>query len=374
MSDGGGVRRQEVERRDVPAATGRDGESTDGSPVVLDPPVTAPSAPGFAASTGPLVAHRASLVTANPWSIALVGLAVALGLPFVLAGADLRLMTTVWMFAALAQCWNFIGGYVGYAAFGNVVFFGLGAYATAAVMLSGGPFIAGLAVAAVVSTVFAVVVGWLVLRLRGHYFAIATLGVAEATREIILNFEPLGAATGLSLPIARDFRLFYYLLLGLVVALVVLTWWIERSRAGYAFVAIRESEEAAAALGIDTLKYKTLAFGLGAFFTGIVGGVYAYWTTFIDPATVFSPDYSVEMIAVCLIGGAGSIAGPVVGSILLELLAGQIWARFVTWHATILGVAIVLLVLFLPQGLISLRPGRWFGYVGIRRRPTGAAK
>jgi branched-chain amino acid transport system permease protein len=304
--------------------------------------------------------------------ILLGGLLVALALPALLSGGDLRLMTTAWMFAALAQCWNFIGGYVGYAAFGNVVFFGLGAYATAAIMLGGGPFVLGLLAGAIVCAVFATAVGWLVLRLRGHYFAIATLGIAEATREVILNFEPLGAASGLSLPIARDFRLFYYLLLGLVLLLVALTWWIERSRVGYAFLAIRENEEAAAALGIDTLRYKTLAYALGAFFTGVVGGIYAYWRTFIDPPTVFNVSYSVEMIAVCLIGGAGTILGPVVGSVLFELVAGQIWAHFINWHATILGLVIVFLVLFLPRGLISVRlpgrrPRRLLGPAGVRR-------
>jgi branched-chain amino acid transport system permease protein len=294
----------------------------------------------------------------SPVFLMLALLAIAVVLPFVVAGADLRLMTTVWMFAALAQCWNFIGGYVGYAAFGNVVFFGLGAYATATIMIGGGPFPLGLLVAALLGTGFAAIIGWLVLRLRGHYFGIATLGVAEATREFVLNFEPLGAGSGLSLPIARDFRLFYYLLLALVVVLVALTRWIERSRLGFAFVAIRENEAAAAALGIDTLRYKTLAYSLGAGFTGVVGGIYAYWTTFIDPATVFSPAYSVEMIAVCLIGGAGTVVGPVIGSLLFELLAGQVWARFVTLHATVLGVAIVVLVLFLPRGLMSLRVRR----------------
>jgi len=300
--------------------------------------------------------------------VLVLGLTVALGLPFVLVGGDLRLMTTVWMFAALAQCWNFVGGYVGYAAFGNVVFFGLGGYATAAVMLAGGPFGVGLLAGAVGCTLFAAVVGWLVLRLRGHYFAIATLGVAEATRELVLNFDPLGAASGLSLPIARDSRLFYYLLLALVVALAALTWWLTRSRLGYAFVAIRENEDAAAALGIDTYRYKIVAFALSAGFTGIVGGIYAYWSTFIDPSTVFNSAYSVEMIAVCLIGGAGTILGPVIGSILFELLAGQIWAHFISWHATILGLVIVALVLFLPQGLASLRPGRWLGYRVVRHR------
>jgi branched-chain amino acid transport system permease protein len=295
-----------------------------------------------------------------------LGLAVAAGLPFVLVGADLRLLTTVWMFAALAQCWNFIGGYIGYAAFGNVVFFGLGAYATAATMTAHGPFAAGLVAAALLCTLFALAVGWAVLRLRGHYFAIATLGVAEATRELLLNFEPLGAASGLSLPIARDARLFYFLMLGLVVLLAALTWWLERSRAGYAFLAIRENEAAATALGIDTLRYKLLAFALSAGFTGVVGGIYAYWSTFIDPATVFRPAISVEMIAVCLIGGAGTILGPVLGALLFELLAGQVWAHFVSWHQTLLGAAIVLLVVFLPRGLVSLRPGRWAGYGGAR--------
>jgi branched-chain amino acid transport system permease protein len=293
------------------------------------------------------------------------GLVIAIALPFVVAGADLRLMTTVWMFAALAQCWNFIGGYVGYAAFGNVVFFGLGGYATAAVMLRGGPFAIGLLAAALLCAGFAVFIGLLVLRLRGPYFGIATLGVAEAVSELIVNFEPLGAGSGLSLPIARDFRLFYYLLLSLVVVLVGVTWWIERSRLGYAFVAIRENEAAASALGINTLRYKVIAYALGAGFTGVVGGIYAYWTTFIDPSTVFSISYTVEMIAVCLIGGPGTILGPVAGALLFELLAGQIWAGFVTWHATILGIVIILLVLFLPRGLSSLRVRRWRRRLGV---------
>ena len=179
---------------------------------------------------------------ANMKAAVIVLFLVAVGLPFVVVGADLRLVTTVWMFAALAQCWNFVGEYVGYAAFGNVVFFGLGGYATAAVMLAGGPFGIGLAAGAIARTLYAAAVGSLVLRLRGHYFAIATLGVAEATRELVLNFDPLGAASGLSLPIARDARLFYYLLLALVVGLAALTWWVTRSRLGYGFR--RDSGEA----------------------------------------------------------------------------------------------------------------------------------
>jgi branched-chain amino acid transport system permease protein len=290
------------------------------------------------------------------WIVAsVIGLTICLLMPIWANGYIIRLVTTIFIFAALGQAWNIIGGYTGYAAFGNVVFFGGGAYATAAVMSRGGPFLSGLVLAAIICVVFAVLIGWAVLRLRGHYFAIATLGVAEATREIVINTPFLGAAQGISLPIQRNALLFYFLLLGIVVALAAATWAIERTRPGFAFVSIRENEQAADALGIHVLCYKILAFALSAGITGVVGGIDAYWSTFVDPESFFSVGVSVQIILVCLLGGAGTIAGPILGATLYILATGYLVAHVQYGHDALLGLLIALVVLFIPRGLLSLR-------------------
>ncbi|TME80291.1 MAG: branched-chain amino acid ABC transporter ATP-binding protein/permease [Chloroflexi bacterium] len=205
------------------------------------------------------------------------------GLPLLTDKLWFRIATTVAMFVVMASAWNIIGGLTGYASFGNVAFFGLGAY-TAGVVVSNLnlPFALALVLAPLVAAAFAVIVGIPLLRLRGHYFAVATLGVGVAVGEVVNNIEPLGAATGLFLPIIRSDLLFFYLMLGAALLAVLTTWVILRTRFGYGLLAIRENEEAAAVIGVNTTFYKVAAFCIAAALTGIAGAIFAQWNSFIN--------------------------------------------------------------------------------------------
>jgi len=269
------------------------------------------------------------------------------------------------IFATLAQSWNIIGGFTGYASFGNSVFFGLGAYGTAIAMTQFGlPFWAGLPVGAVLGVLCALLVGLPVLRLRGHYFAIATLGLSLAAAAIVSNLEIAGANIGLILPLTRADGMFFELALALLVACVLCVWWISRSRFGMGLIAIREDEDAAASMGINTTLYKTSALMLAALFTSIAGGTYAYWITFIDPASAFDPTLNVRMVIMAMFGGPGTVLGPVAGALVLSAVY-EVLANWISTAAALLfGLVIVLSVIFMPRGLFAL-------IGGIRRHGLG---
>jgi branched-chain amino acid transport system permease protein len=268
------------------------------------------------------------------------------------------------IFATLAQSWNIIGGYTGYASFGNSVFFGLGAYGTAIAMTQFGlPFWAGLPLGAMLGVLCALLLGLPVLRLRGHYFAIATLGLSLAVAAILSNLEIAGANIGLILPLTRADGMFFELALALLVACVLCVWWISRSRFGMGLIAIREDEDAAASMGINTTLYKTAALMLAALFTSIAGGIYAYWITFIDPASAFDPTLNLRMVIMAMFGGPGTVLGPVIGSFILSVIYEYLASSISTAAALIFGVVIVLAVVFMPKGLIDLGGGlRKFGW------------
>jgi len=192
-----------------------------------------------------------------------------------------RIATVIAMFIVMATAWNIIGGIAGYAAFGNVAFFGIGAYTTGMLIAKAKwPFLAALPFAPLLAAVFAAVVGLPLLRLRGHYFAVASLGVGVALGELVQNLdfrgEPMfGGASGLFLPIySIDNRglYFFYLMCGAAALSIAVTWWVLRSRFGYGLIAIRENEEAAAVLGVNTTAYKVAAFALAAALTGLAEG------------------------------------------------------------------------------------------------------
>ncbi|TMD10754.1 MAG: branched-chain amino acid ABC transporter permease, partial [Chloroflexi bacterium] len=218
------------------------------------------------------------------------------GLPLLTDKLWFRIATTVAMFVVMASGWNIIGGLTGYASFGNVAFFGLGAYTAGVVVTNLGlPFALALVLAPLVAAAFAVIVGIPLLRLRGHYFAVATLGVGVAVGEVINNIEPLGAATGLFLPIIRSDVLFFYLMLGTAILAVLTTWVILRTRFGYGLLAIRENEEAAAVIGVNTTFYKVAAFCIAAALTGIAGAIFAQWNSFINQDNAFAISDNVQM-------------------------------------------------------------------------------
>ncbi|WP_052888741.1 branched-chain amino acid ABC transporter permease [Thermogemmatispora carboxidivorans] len=291
------------------------------------------------------------------WSLltGLIILALAALIPLSGDAATLHTWTLIVMFAALAQSWNFLGGFTGYASFGNVFFFGVGAYSTGLLVLAGRPFWLGLAAGAGIAGLLAFLLGLPVLRLRGHYFAIATLGIAEATRELVAirNLGGSGGEVELPLPALSD-TAFYFLFWLLALACFLLAAYLARSKPGYALIAIRESEETAEAMGIPTYWYKIGAFVLSAVPTALAGGLYAYWSTGFDPPTVFDVGISVEMVLLTVLGGAGTLLGPLISAILFELLSFQFQISGSAFHNSLLGLTIAIVTIFIPQGLVGL--------------------
>ncbi len=273
-----------------------------------------------------------------------------------LNASDLHTWTLILMYCVLAQSWNFIGGFAGYAAFGNVAFFGIGAYSVGLVLLANQPFWVGLVAGALVAGLFALLLGLPVLRLRGHYFAIATLGVPVALRELVAvrNIGGSGGEVSLFPAGLAAYTYFFYGFLALSLLCLLITVVLSRHKFGYALVAIRENEQAAEALGISTYRYKVGAFVLSAIPTALAGGMYAYWLIGFDPGTVFDIGVTVEMVLLTFLGGAGTILGPLVGAIIFEYGSYQLDVSGFTIHNTLLGAAIIIVTIFLPQGLLPL--------------------
>jgi branched-chain amino acid transport system permease protein len=302
-------------------------------------------------------------VAARRWATPLAALGavvVVTALPGVVSPFLLQFVINLFMLAILAESWNIIGGFTGYASFGNVAFFGIGAYTTGILITKAGwPLAAALPAAGLVPMVFAALIGTPILRLKGHYFAIATLGVAETMREVVYNVEVTGAGTGLVLPITRTPALFFYLMLAILIAVTLVNVWLSRSRFGYGLVAIREDEDAAAAMGIDTARYKTIAFAISGAFAGLTGGVFAYWITFIDPDAVFRVLITIQMIIMAVFGGAGTVAGPLLGALVLASVSEVLSTQLVALAELFNGLIVILVVLFMPKGLLEvLRAGR----------------
>jgi branched-chain amino acid transport system permease protein len=279
----------------------------------------------------------------------------------------------------LASALNIIAGYTGYAAFGNMVFFGMGAE-TVAILMTKAHFHFALAFvcAGVVSVITAVILGILLLRLKGQYFALGTTGAMLAVRQIVDIWSDLtGGTQGISIPrlpgtpyFANAF--FYFFMLALLIVTVLVVSRLHVNRLGYAFKAIRANEEAANVMGINTTKYKIIAWSLSAFFTGLAGAVYAYWFSYIESKTVFDLLWVTNMFVMILVGGMATVWGPVIGAFLLQTVSRFIWSRYMTLHLGILGTIIIFTVLCLPNGILRVR---WKGmavYVSEKLRGAGS--
>jgi branched-chain amino acid transport system permease protein len=281
--------------------------------------------------------------------------------PYVASGFWIRLLTGIFLYAVLAQGLNLIAGFTGYAAFGNMIFFGLGGYAVGVLMVKARfPFFPSLIAAALVGVIVAILIGMPLLRLRGHYFALASLGAAEAVRQIMDNLTDLcGGAMGLTLPQMpgkpeQGNMAFYYLLFSLLIVSFAATYFISKNRLGYALKAIKANEEAADAMGINTTFYKIVAWAISGLFTAAAGGIYAYWFTFIEPATVFDVVIVVKLFVILLLGGAGTVMGPLYGAFIFEGISEIVWSRFLNLHLGILGILVIFIVFFIPNGLIDM--------------------
>lgn len=287
----------------------------------------------------------------------MLALALLLAGPLLLNLYWLRVVSNIFMYAVLAQGINVMAGYTGYPAFGNVVFFGLGGY-TAAILMAQLKLSFALALvgATLICPLLVLVIGVPLLRLKGHYFAIATLGLNEAVKELVTNATRLtGGAMGSSLPMApagpaASAALFYYLLLAAMVVSTWTVWQFSRRRLGIGCCAIRDNEAKAEALGLHTTRYKTAAWMLSAAMTGAVGGINAYWLTYIDPPGVFDMAIAVKSFVIFLLGGPATVLGPLLGAAVVELLATFTWSKLLNWHAGAMGLLIMLVIVMFPNG------------------------
>jgi branched-chain amino acid transport system permease protein len=224
---------------------------------------------------------------------------------------------------------------------------------------AGTSFFPAMIAAGAVGIIVAILIGMPLLRLKGHYFALASLGAAEAVRQIMDNLTDLcGGAMGLTLPqmAGKPGQVnlsFYYLIFVLLLIFFAATYFVSKNRLGYALKAIKANEEAADAMGVNTTLYKIVAWAISGLFTAIAGGVYAYWFTFIEPATVFDVMIVVKLFVILLLGGAGTVMGPLYGAFIFEGISEIVWSRFLNLHMGILGIIVILIVFFIPNGLID---------------------
>lgn len=274
----------------------------------------------------------------------------------------LRLGTIACMYAILALSWNVVGGFAGYPSFATAAFFGFGAYATGMLLSRGASLAVAVPTAGLASFVMACLLGAVLLRLRGHYFAIASLSLIEVFRELVNNATDLtGGGMGLNIPLASgagvlaDATFFFYAMWALLLGTASMVIIIAGSKLGFGLACIRQNETAANMIGLNTTLYKSLAFGLSACGVSAAGGIYAAWVHYIDPSDVFDILYSVKPIVMALIGGLGSPLGVVVGALVYLGLEEVVWRNYIQIHTGVLGVLIVVLLLVLPQGLMSLR-------------------
>lgn len=281
----------------------------------------------------------------------------------------LNAMIHVFLLGAAAQAWNLIGGYAGQISFGHAAFFGLGAYTTSWLLSRHGvsPW-GGLLAGAGVAIGVSLVLGYPTFRLRRHFFALATLALAEILRISFLNWEAVGAAVGLYLPLQYRNRLaylmwdskppYYWTALGVVTLATAVAWVVDRHRAGRYLRAVEQDEDAAEMLGIPTRRYKLFAMGLSAALTAVAGGVYSLYVLYIDPYNVMASRISLLVVVIALIGGRGTVAGPLLGApfivLLNEYTRAWLGGRGAGVDFILFGLLVVLLSLYQPRGLVGL--------------------
>jgi len=304
-------------------------------------------------------------------------LAVALVFPFVFSSSfAVNFGVMALFYAFIGQSWNIAGGYAGQLSFGHVVFFGAGAYASTILQMRFGfsPWF-GLPASALAGALVGWVIAFLSFRagLKGSYFALITLAFAEVLRIVANSVEITGGGLGMLIPAKRsaaNFQFperigFYYLILALTVASIAVAVWLKHSRFGAQLAAIRENEDAARALGIDVYTEKVKVMILSGAMCGVGGCFFAQYFLYIDPIIVFGVDKSVEMLLVSMIGGAGTVYGPLIGAVLLAGISDATRALTDVQGLSLVlyGTLLVVIIAFLPNGLIDLFQ-RW----GRRRR------
>lgn len=300
-------------------------------------------------------------------------------MPFIGDNYLVRLSTSIAMYAALACAWNFIGGYAGYPSFATAAFFGIGAYIGALGQNAGIPMVAAWLVAMAATAAFTFPLGALILRLRGHYFAVGSIALVEICRQIASTWRDVtGGGMGLNVPILRggpDFAgmVFLYSMLALALAAFVTMFLVDRGRLGFGLRCIRQNEDAANMVGVNADRYKTIALSLSALFSAGAGAAYASWVAYIDPTDAFSILLTLKVPVMVMLGGAGTLFGPLIGVVAFIALEETIWSSFLELHQGMLGVVVVILIFFLPGGLLKLSWPK-FGWPKLARTKAGEVR
>jgi branched-chain amino acid transport system permease protein len=292
--------------------------------------------------------HKDALILAG-----LVALAALL--PGVASEFVLSLALSCLMYVALASSWSLFCGSTRYLSLATAAFFGIGAY-TSALVLEHLPWLLAVGLGAAIAGVVALVMGAAVLHLRGTYFAVLTFGMTELIRHAVTFFEKQVTGTvGRVLVVVPDERTVYWTVLGIAAAAVATSIAVRRRRFGLALVGIGFDEQRAQTLGVDTRRVKTLGFALTAAFAGAVGAAMAVRWTYIDPVTVFNPFIGFQTVLIALIGGAATLWGPLVAAVVFSVLAETLRLQLPQAYMMALGLLLILSVLYLPDGLGSLR-------------------
>jgi branched-chain amino acid transport system permease protein len=301
---------------------------------------------------------------------------IALVSPFLVPALSTQL-TFLWVMIVFALTWDIMGGQMGYNSFGNVLFFGLGMYACAVVQRDSGlgylpALLVGLAASAAIATVVATILGAGLLGLRGQYFAIGTLGLGIAAGEIASSWEYVGAGGGMTVPLYPgdiEFRktFFYFLCLSLAVVNFVTLSRLYQTRFGLALNAIRDDEDKAESMGLHTTRYKTVAWCISAFFLGVAGGLVGNIIGFVDPRDIAfaSTTYGVWMVLMAILGGKGTLWGPVIGAVVFHTTQELFWIYVLNWQRVALGLLIVIIVVFFPQGILGWAREQWPSRFGV---------
>jgi branched-chain amino acid transport system permease protein len=315
-------------------------------------------------------ADRIEAARLRKLGIAAVLFAAFAALPFFLTDVYLlNVLILVLLYGAMSQAWNILGGYCGQISLGNALYFGIGAYVTTIGFVNHGitPW-AGMAAGAALSAILALILGYPCFRLKGHYFAIATIVIAEIGLLLVHNWDYVGGALGIQWPIGhrswwtlqfgRDKAPFFYIALGLAIATWLATYFIEDTRAGFWWRAIKDEPVAAESLGVDVFRSKMMAAAISAAFTAVGGGFYAAFVSYIDPESVMSFRFSLLFALPAVLGGIGTLWGPLAGAVVLipmtEVTRSYLGGSGSGADLVIYGVLIIVISLLRPEGLMSL--------------------
>jgi branched-chain amino acid transport system permease protein len=274
-----------------------------------------------------------------------------------------NLFFLICLHVTLGQSWNILAGFAGQSSLGHAAFFGIGALVTRTLWLGGTPFAFAFILGGLAAVAFGMLIGAPTFRLRGAYFAIGTLGVAEVLRITISQNIPFISTMPGPLIATYDLPLRYYLALGLALAATGAAYLLLRSPWSLGILAVREDEEAAQATGVHVLRHKLLALALSSFFAGLAGGVFAFQQISYYPSAPFSPIWTFDALLITFIGGLGTVAGPVIGAIFFILVRQQLATTLVEIHQVVFGILFIIIVLVFPRGLVQawhhLRDMRW---------------